>query len=59
VPSEAQVAKDGIDLAALQVKLLQKVEELTLYQIAEDKRLNAQAARLAQLEAENAALRQQ
>gem|GEM_PF-4303526 len=59
MPSEAQVAKDGIDLAALQVKLLQKVEELTLYQIAEDKRLNAQAARLAQLEAENAALRQQ
>jgi hypothetical protein len=33
VPSEAQVAREGIDLAAMQVKLLQKVEELTLYVI--------------------------
>lgn len=33
VPSEAEAKKEGIDLAAMQVKLLQKVEELTLYVI--------------------------
>jgi hypothetical protein len=33
VPSDAQAARDGVDLAAMQVKLLQKVEELTLYVI--------------------------
>jgi hypothetical protein len=43
VPSESQVAKEGIDLAAMQVKLLQKVEELTLHAIAQEKRANDQA----------------
>jgi hypothetical protein len=36
---------------------LAKVEELTLRQIAQEKRLDSQAARIAQLEAENAALK--
>ncbi|MDQ3290887.1 MAG: hypothetical protein M3Q05_06305 [Bacteroidota bacterium] len=31
VPSEAQVAKEGVDLGPMQATLLQKIEELTLY----------------------------
>lgn len=42
IPSEAEVREQGIDLAAMQVKLLQKIEELTLHAIEQDKRLNAQ-----------------
>lgn len=57
IPNEAEVMEHGIDLAAMQVKLLQKIEELTLHQIAQEKRLNDQAGRIEQLEAENAALR--
>lgn len=52
VPSEAQVAKEGIDLAAMQVKLLQKIEELTLHVIALEKRTRS-------LEEENARLKNQ
>jgi cell division protein FtsB len=48
----------GIDLAAMQVKLLQKIEELTLHQIAQEKRLNAQADRIKALETENRHLRE-
>lgn len=52
IPSEAEAKARGIDLAAMQVKLLQKVEELTLYLVAHDKELKA-------LRTENAALREQ
>jgi hypothetical protein len=51
IPSEAEAKAHGIDLAAQQVKLLQKVEELTLYVIEHQKEL-------AQLRAENAALKE-
>ncbi len=50
VPDEAEARRAGIDLAAMQVKLLQKIEELTLHQIRQEKRLQ-------KLEAENAELR--
>jgi len=33
IPSEAQVKEEGVNLAEMQVKLLQKIEELTLYVI--------------------------
>jgi len=39
-PSADEVAKDGIDLGSMDAKLLQKIEELTLYVIAQDKRIN-------------------
>jgi hypothetical protein len=52
IPSEAEAKARGIDLAAMQVKLLQKVEELTLYLVEHDKELKL-------LRAENAALRLQ
>ena len=49
VPSTADVTKDGIDLAQTQAILLQKVEELTLYVIEQNKkisRLNRKVRRL-------------
>lgn len=57
IPSEAEARAQGIDLAAMQVKLLQKVEELTLHQIAQEKQLREQTVRLAALERENAQLK--
>jgi hypothetical protein len=36
IPSEAEAKEHGIDLAAMQVKLLQKIEELTLHVIRLD-----------------------
>jgi hypothetical protein len=39
IPSEAEVKRDGLDVVGMQVKLLQKVEELTLYLVAHDKAL--------------------
>lgn len=39
IPSEAEVKKDGIGLGEMQVKLLQKIEELTLYVIEQGKEI--------------------
>jgi len=33
IPSERQIIEEGIDVAEMQAKLLQKIEELTLYVI--------------------------
>ncbi|HZP59197.1 MAG TPA: hypothetical protein VFB27_02655 [Opitutaceae bacterium] len=71
IPSEEEAKVHGIDLAQMQVKLLQKIEELTLHQIEQQKelsaqqsqlanqqrRLDAQATRIEQLEKENTTLR--
>jgi len=39
IPSEKEVTENGIDMADMQAKLLQKVEELTLYVIEQDKKI--------------------
>jgi len=39
IPSEKEVKSEGIDLAEMQAKLLQKIEELTLYIIEQDKQI--------------------
>ncbi|NDV69239.1 hypothetical protein [Dysgonomonas sp. 25] len=39
IPSEAEVKENGVDVGEMQVKLLQKVEELTLYVIQQQKEL--------------------
>jgi hypothetical protein len=66
IPSEAEANAHGIDLASMQVKLLQKIEELTLHQIEQQKllenqtkRLDEQSQRIEQLEQENTELRAQ
>jgi hypothetical protein len=40
MPSEAEVKKNGADVAEVQAKLLQKVEELTLHVIAQQKQID-------------------
>lgn len=42
IPSEAQVKEKGINIGEMQVKLLQKIEELTLYVIQQEKRIQEQ-----------------
>jgi hypothetical protein len=57
IPSAAEVAEHGVSVGDMQAKLLAKLEEMTLRQIAQERRLDAQAARIAQLESENDTLR--
>jgi len=49
IPSAQEVAANGISLGEMQAKLLQKVEELTLYMIEQNKKIE-------KLEKENEAL---
>jgi len=42
IPSAKQVAEDGIDVAGMDAKLLQKIEELTLYAIQQQKQIETQ-----------------
>ncbi|MFZ5964915.1 hypothetical protein ACOXXX_18375 [Thalassococcus sp. BH17M4-6] len=54
IPSAAEVAEDGLDMTDMQMRLLKKVEELTLYTLAQEAeltRLRALEARLEVLEA--------
>lgn len=50
IPSAKEVEKSGMNIAELQVKLLQKVEELTLYAIEQQKLVSEQQKRIEQLE---------
>lgn len=50
IPSAEEVGEKGINLAELQVRLLQKIEELTLYAVDQQKRLDEQQARIDALE---------
>ena len=49
VPSAAEVAKDGLDLGGNQSILLKKIEELTLYLIEQNKRLEQQQLEIDEL----------
>lgn len=51
VPSAAEVEKDGQDLAEMNKVLLKKVEELTLYAIAQQKQAAAQQKEIDELKA--------
>ena len=57
IPSANEVAAQGVSLGDMQAKLLAKIEELTLHQIAQQKLLAAQSDELAALRAEIRALR--
>jgi hypothetical protein len=46
IPSAADVKENGVDIVAMDAKLLQKIEELTLYIIAQEKRIKALEASL-------------
>ncbi len=49
--------KEGVNIGSFQIQLLQKVEELTLYSIEQNKQLKNQQQRIEQLEAENMELK--
>jgi hypothetical protein len=51
VPSAAEVKKDGLDLGDNQATLLKKIEELTLYAIEQNKKLEAQQQQLKEQQA--------
>ncbi len=56
IPSAIEVEKNGIFLGEMNAKLLQKIEELTLYTIAQEKKIKAlesQNTRIEKLEKEN------
>ena len=42
IPSEKQVKEEGVNIGEMQAKLLQKIEELTLYVIEQDKTIREQ-----------------
>lgn len=50
IPSASEVQKNGLSMGEMQNKLLQKVEELTLYVIEQQKTINQQGAKIAELE---------
>ncbi|RDD64396.1 hypothetical protein DU478_20585 [Thalassococcus profundi] len=49
VPSAAQIAEDGLDMTAMQMTMLKKIEELTLYTLELEATNRAQARELARL----------
>ena len=49
IPSEKEVLKDGINVVEMQAKLLQKIEELTLYVIEQDKKIENQNKEIKEL----------
>ncbi len=56
IPSAAEVAENGIYLGEMDAKLLQKIEELTLYMIDLNKQVQTQKTEIEQLKAKNALL---
>ena len=57
IPSAKEVEKNGIYLGEMNSKLLQKIEELTLYTIQQEKRLNSIDLKNEKLEKENESLK--
>lgn len=51
IPTAAEVETDGILIGAMQKRMLEKIEELTLYVIDQHKKLERQDERIRQLEA--------
>ncbi len=52
IPSAEQVAEEGINMGQMDAKLLQKIEELTLYMIEQEKRIESQNAKIESLSQE-------
>lgn len=50
IPSAEEVVKNGINVAEMDAKLLEKIEELTLYSIEQNKQLKSQSEKIEQLE---------
>ena len=50
IPSAKEVEKEGINLGEMDAKLLEKIEELTLYSIEQNKQLKSQEEKIEKLE---------
>lgn len=57
MPSEKQILEEGINVAGMQTLHMQKIEELTLYMIQMDERMNQMEQKIAVLEQENQKLK--
>lgn len=57
VPSEAEIKANGVDMSEMQMALLKKVEELTLYTLDQEDVISAQQAKVDALRAELAEIR--
>ncbi|MEM9700792.1 MAG: hypothetical protein AAF943_18645, partial [Pseudomonadota bacterium] len=55
VPSAADIAEDGLDMTEMQMTLLKKIEELTLYTLEQEAKNQAQEETIQALQAKNAA----
>lgn len=51
IPDQKEIADQGMDVGDMQAKLLQKIEELTLYLIEQDRRINDQQGEIDTLRA--------
>ncbi|OQX01636.1 MAG: hypothetical protein BWK80_59545 [Desulfobacteraceae bacterium IS3] len=59
IPSADEVKKNGVSIGDMQAKLLQKVEELTLHVIEQNRKLENQNRKLENLQTENETLKKQ
>lgn len=59
IPSKAEVTENGINLGEMNAKLLQKIEELTLYLIEQNKQLKNANQNIVELQKEVSALKKQ
>jgi hypothetical protein len=57
IPSAKQIEKEGFELADMQRRVLEKVEELTLYTIEQEKKISDLQEKMEELEKENKKLR--
>ncbi len=53
IPPASDMVANGVDMGELQIKLLQKIEELTLYVIEQDKQLKSQQEEINRLKKNN------
>jgi hypothetical protein len=58
VPNAREVKESGLNLSQFQMRLLEKVEELTLYTLTQDERLSSQQDELLRLREQNVLLQQ-
>jgi hypothetical protein len=56
VPNAREVKEQGLNLSQFQMRLLEKLEELTLYTLTQDERLSTQQQELLRLQDQNAKL---
>ncbi|WP_228457868.1 cell wall anchor protein [Chryseobacterium candidae] len=59
IASAKVMEKEGVNVGEFQIKLLQKIEELTLYSIDQNKQIKQQSEQLKQLQNENEVLKAQ